>query len=125
MVAARTRTYVDQGSKTASQARHRPVPCGVRAAHAERSFRDGDARSGCASHVAMMQSADHREGDGLPPFAGLALARFGSALVEREVGPGAMIVLEVSPQDAPQVLLSRTITWSMHSLRRVPITRSQ
>ena len=35
---------------------------------------DRDFRSGCASRVAMMQSADHREGDALPPIGGLALA---------------------------------------------------
>jgi hypothetical protein len=30
----------------------------------------------------------------------------GGVLVERQVGPGSVIVLEVLPQDAPQVLLS-------------------
>jgi hypothetical protein len=54
----------------------------------------------------MMQSADHREGDDLPSIGGLALTWFGSVLVEREVGPGAVNVREVSPEDAPQVLLS-------------------
>ena len=67
---------------------------------------DRDFGSGCASRVAMMQPADHREGDDLPPIRRLALAWFGGVLVEREVGPGAVIVLEVLPQDAPQVLLS-------------------
>ncbi|MBW2161063.1 MAG: hypothetical protein JRH14_14075, partial [Deltaproteobacteria bacterium] len=36
--------------------------------------------SGCASGVAMMQPADHREGDDLPSIDGLALARFGGIL---------------------------------------------
>ena len=53
----------------------------------------------------MMQPADHRERDDLPPIGGLALAEVGGVLAEREVGPGAVIVLEVLPQDAPQVLL--------------------
>jgi hypothetical protein len=66
---------------------------------------DRDSRSGCASCVAMMQPADHREGDDLPSIYGLALAWFGGVLVEREVGPGSVIVLEVLPKDAPKVLL--------------------
>ena len=66
---------------------------------------DRDFGSGCASCVAMMQPADHREGDDLPPIGGLVLAEFGGVLVEREVGPGPVIVLEVLPQDAPEVLL--------------------
>jgi hypothetical protein len=66
---------------------------------------DRDFGSGCASRVAMMQPADHRERDDLPPIGGLALAEVGGVLAEREVGPGSVIVLEVLPQDAPQVLL--------------------
>ena len=66
---------------------------------------DQDVGSGGASCVAMMQPADHREGDDLPPIGGLALAELRGVLIEREVGPGAVIVLEVLPQDAPQVLL--------------------
>jgi len=66
---------------------------------------DRGFRSGCASCVAMMQSADHREGDHLPPIVGLALTEFGGVLAEREVGPGSVIVLEIVPQNAPQVLL--------------------
>ena len=54
---------------------------------------DRGFRSGCASCVAMMQPADHRECDDLPPIGGLALAEFGGVLVEREVGPGSVIVL--------------------------------
>ena len=53
-----------------------------------------------------MEPADHREGDDLSSIDGLALAGFGGVLAEREVGPGSVIVLEVLPQDAPQVLLS-------------------
>jgi hypothetical protein len=68
---------------------------------------DGDSRLGCASCVAMMKSADHREGDHLPSIDGLPLAGFGGVLVECEVGPGSVIVLEVLAQDAPQVLLSK------------------
>ena len=60
-----------------------------------------DFGSGGASRVAMMQSADHREGDDLPLIGGLPLAGFRSILFEREVGPGSVIVLEVVPQDAP------------------------
>jgi hypothetical protein len=45
----------------------------------------------------MMQSADHREGDDLSSIDGLALAQLRSVLVEREVGSGAVIMLEVSP----------------------------
>jgi len=37
---------------------------------------DRDFGSGCASCVAMMQPADHREGDDLPPIRRLALAEF-------------------------------------------------
>ena len=66
---------------------------------------DRDFGSGCASCVAMMQSADYREGDDLASIDGLALAGFGGVLAEREVGPGSVIVLEVLPQDASQVLL--------------------
>ena len=65
-----------------------------------------DVGSGGASCVAMMQPADHREGDDLPPIGGLALAELRGVLIEREVGPGAVIVLEVLSQDATQVLLS-------------------
>ena len=54
----------------------------------------------------MMQPADHREGDDLPPIGGLAPAEVGGVLAEREVGPGSVIVLEVLAQDVPQVLLS-------------------
>ena len=67
---------------------------------------DQDFRSGGASCVAVVQPADHREGDDLPPIVGFALTRFGGILIEREVGPEPMIVLEVLAQDAPQVLLS-------------------
>jgi hypothetical protein len=42
--------------------------------------RDRGFRSGCASGVAMMQPADHREGDDLPPIGGLALAEVGVSL---------------------------------------------
>jgi hypothetical protein len=49
----------------------------------------------------MMQSADHRECDDLPSICGLALAEFGGVLVEPEVGPASVIVLEVVPKDAP------------------------
>jgi hypothetical protein len=42
----------------------------------------------------MMEPADHREGDDLPPIRRLALAEFGGVLAEREVGPGSVIVLE-------------------------------
>jgi hypothetical protein len=62
---------------------------------------DRDFGSGCVSCVAMMQPADHREGDDLPPVRRLALAVFGGVLVEREVGPRSVIVLEVLPKDAP------------------------
>ena len=54
--------------------------------------REQDVGSGGASCVAMMQPADHREGDDLPPIGGLALAEVGGVLAEREVGPGAVIV---------------------------------
>jgi hypothetical protein len=53
----------------------------------------------------MMQATDHREGDDVSLIGGIALAELGGVLVECEVGPGAVIVLEVLPQDAPQVLL--------------------
>ena len=54
----------------------------------------------------MMQSADHRKCDDLPPIGGLALAEVGGVLAESEVGPGSAIVLEALPQDAPYMLLS-------------------
>jgi hypothetical protein len=54
----------------------------------------------------MVQPADHQKDDDLPSIYGLARAWFGGILVECEVGPGSVIVLEVLPQDAPQVLLS-------------------
>jgi len=47
----------------------------------------------------MMEPADHREGDDLPSVGGLALAGFRGVLVERQVGPGSVIVLEVLPQE--------------------------
>jgi hypothetical protein len=62
--------------------------------------RDRGFRSGCASRVAMMQPADHREGDDLTPVRRLALTVFGDVLAEREVGQGPVIVLEVLSQDA-------------------------
>ena len=49
----------------------------------------------------MMQPADHGKGGDLASIDGLALTRFGGVLIEREVGPGSVIVLEVLPQDAP------------------------
>jgi hypothetical protein len=55
----------------------------------------------------MMQAADHREGDDLPLIGGLSPAGFGGVLVEREVCPGSVIVLEVLAQDASQVLLAK------------------
>lgn len=42
--------------------------------------------------MAMMQSADHRDGDDLDVIDGLALAWLRTVLVEREVGRGTMIV---------------------------------
>ena len=54
-----------------------------------------------------MQPAHHRESDDIPSIYGLALAGFGRVLAEREVGPGSVIVLEIVPKDAPQVLLSK------------------
>ena len=56
---------------------------------------------GGASCVAMMEPADHRKGDDVSPIDGLALAGFGGVLVEREVSPGSVIVLEVLPKDTP------------------------
>ena len=85
--------------------RHSPSQCAELTPTPDVAW-DPEFRSGCASRVAMMQSADHRECDDLPPIGGLALAAFGGVLVEREVGPGAVIVLEVLAQDAPEVLLS-------------------
>ena len=67
---------------------------------------DRDFGSGGASCVAVVQPADHREGDDLPPIGRLALADLRRVLIECEVGPGAVIVLEVLPQDAPEVPLS-------------------
>ena len=52
------------------------------------------------TRAAMMQPADHGEGDDLPPIGGLALAEVMGVVAEREVGPGPVIVLEVLPQDA-------------------------
>jgi len=63
---------------------------------------DRDFGSGCASCVAMMQPPDHREGDDVAPIVGFALTR----MRRRCCSP-------------------RTMTWSKHSRRRVPITRSQ
>ena len=40
----------------------------------------------------MMQPADHRKCDDVPPIVGFALTRFGGILIEREVGPEPMIV---------------------------------
>ena len=54
----------------------------------------------------MMQSADPGDGDDLAFIDGLRLAELRSVLTEREVGSGAVIVLEVPPEDAPQVLLT-------------------
>jgi hypothetical protein len=34
----------------------------------------------------MMQPADHREGDDVPPIVGFALTRFGGILIERDIG---------------------------------------
>ena len=80
---------------SARSSRSRPTSCGTETL--------AQAATSC---VAMMQPADHREGDYLPPIGGLALAEFGGVLVEREVGPGSVIVLEVLAQDAPEVPLS-------------------
>jgi hypothetical protein len=66
---------------------------------------DRDFGSRCASCVAMMQPADHREGDDRSPVRRLALAELRGVLAEREVGPGPVIVLEVLPQDSSEVLL--------------------
>jgi hypothetical protein len=72
--------------------------CGIRVSLAQRTQLtpdvawDRDFGSACSSRVAMMQPADHREGDNLSPIGGLALAEFGGVLIEREVGPGAVIV---------------------------------
>ena len=41
---------------------------------------DRDFGSGGASCVAVVQPADHREGDDRPPIGGLALAAFGASL---------------------------------------------
>jgi hypothetical protein len=46
---------------------------------------DREFGSGCASRVAMMQPADHREGDDLPSVGGLALAEVGGVLAERAI----------------------------------------
>ena len=64
---------------------------------------DPKFRSGCASRVTMMQPADHRERDDLSPIGGLGRAELRGVLAEREVGSGAVIVLEVLAQDALQV----------------------
>lgn len=49
----------------------------------------------------MMQPADHRDGEDLPFVGGLTLADFRGVPVEREVGAGTMIVLEIPAQNAP------------------------
>ena len=111
---AKVTQRTELGPSRAPTARHTRVERGIRlrpAQWAQLTLKpdaawDRDFRSGCASCVAMMQPADHREGDDVPPIDGLALTRFGGILIEREVGPEPMIVLEVLPQDAPQVLLS-------------------
>ena len=71
------------------------MPSGVRPAHARCSLWDGETGLGCDSGVATMQPAGHRDGDDLAVIDGLLLARFGGVLVEREMGPGAVIVFEV------------------------------
>ena len=83
--------------------------CGIRLGSAQcaQTSREVETFAQAATCVAMMQPADHREGDDLPPIGGLALAVFGGVLVEREVGPGAVIVLEVLAQDAKRGLWER------------------
>jgi hypothetical protein len=79
----------------------------------------------------MMQPADHREGDDVPPIIGLALTRFGGILIKPEVGPEPMIVLEVLAQDALQVPITRSQHGFCHgdpgavSTSSIPIARTR
>ncbi len=72
--------------------RLRPAQC-AQLTHTPDAGWDRGSRLGCASGVAMMKPADHREGDDFPSIDRLALAGFGGVLVEREVSPGSVIVL--------------------------------
>gem|GEM_PF-4856396 len=72
---AQTLTHVAEGSKPASEARHRSSPHAVRAvrAPARRELCDGNPYLGRASRVAMMQPADHGKRNDLASVGGLAL----------------------------------------------------
>jgi hypothetical protein len=88
------------------------------------SVEAGGARLRRASDVAVMQAADlgdrydraeHRRRD-WPPVRCI--------LIEREVSAGLVVVDEVRGQDTAQVPLAENTTWSRHSRRIEPISRS-
>jgi hypothetical protein len=58
-----------------------------------------------ATFIAMMQAGDLREGDDLASGWRLSWARFGTILVEREMRPRPMIILNIGRQGAAQVTL--------------------
>ena len=54
----------------------------------------------------------------------LARPSVGGILVEREVSAGPVIVGEICGEDASQMPLAETTTWSKHSRRIEPMSRS-
>jgi len=55
--------------------------------------------------VAMMQTADLREGNNIACGGKLHATRPGAVLVEREMRSGVMMILKIARQDAAQVTL--------------------
>ena len=56
--------------------------------------------------IAMMQTADLREGNNVARGGKLHATRPWTVLVEREMRPGVMMILKIAPQYAAQVTLA-------------------
>jgi hypothetical protein len=84
----------------------------------------GDARSGRAPDVAMMQAADFGNLDDHAEFRWLDWPSVRCIFVERQVSSRPVIVGEVAGQDGRRWRSPRTRTWSRHSRRIEPMSLS-
>ena len=72
----------------------------------------------------MMEAAGHGRLDDLAFVKTLHPSWLRGVLRQGEVGAGPVVVDAVLAQQAPQMVSFSTTTWSRHSRRRVPMSRS-
>src|SRR6266404_1805926 len=72
----------------------------------------------------MVEPADFRNGNDVPYLRWLDAARLWRVLVQSQMRPASLIIAAKLFQMATQLVSLKTMTWSRHSRRIVPMTRS-